>query len=81
MMPMRCRWPRNAEEWKALLSKAAPWLAAAAIVAAIGAAQRGDGSTVRGKARRAGDRAAGAAEDAADSARRGWFGLKVGVEL
>jgi glutamine synthetase len=28
------RWPRDAEEWKRLLAKAAPWLAAAALIAA-----------------------------------------------
>ena len=28
-----CRWPKGPEDWKCLLAKAAPWLAAAAIVA------------------------------------------------
>jgi hypothetical protein len=35
-----CSWPRDGEEWKRLLAKAAPWLTAAAIVAAAVVAGR-----------------------------------------
>ena len=35
-------WPKDADEWKRLLSRAAPWLAAAAIVAASAYGYRKD---------------------------------------
>ncbi|KAI3438988.1 hypothetical protein D9Q98_001400 [Chlorella vulgaris] len=71
------KWPRDAEEWKRLLAKAAPWLAAAALIAAgVRTYKQKDGESVENKARRAGRAVKNAADDAAEGAEHGWFGLK-----
>ncbi|KAI3438990.1 hypothetical protein D9Q98_001402 [Chlorella vulgaris] len=68
-------WPRDPEEWKRLLAKAAPWLVGAALLA-VGVNQYKKKTGVEGKARRGADRAAHAVDDAVDSVKHGWFGLK-----
>lgn len=68
-------WPRDPEEWKRLLAKAAPWLVGAALLA-VGVNQYKKNTGVEGKARRGAKRAANAVDDAAECAKHGWFGLK-----
>lgn len=46
----RCSWPRDGDEWKRLLSRAAPWIAAAAIAAASSYGWRENRVRARGAA-------------------------------
>lgn len=68
-------WPKDSDEWKRLLAKAAPWVAAALIAAAAayGYNKTENGERVGDRARRKADRAA---REAGASAKLGWFGLK-----
>lgn len=80
-------WPKNGDEWRYVISRAAPWVVAGLVAVAVGTAYKRStcedsksgmsyGELTRRKANRARDSAGNVIDDARENVERGWFGLR-----